>query len=156
VIAWLKSLLATGGATEDRPGTTRGVRPVERAAGFSWTAVPVSVDSTFCAVKGANLQLDRGAWAGAQRITVVDVAVARKGEATWAAGTPTTAWPADVALRPDTTYTLLVPDRPQREVTLRVLDSLPGEDDVLAVLQERGCRHQFEALVKGKIKGGGS
>jgi hypothetical protein len=113
--------------------------------------VPVSVDSTFCVEKGAKLQLDRGSWLSAGRISVVDTAGAQKGEATWASGAKTAPWPSGVALRSDATYVLLVPERPQRRVTLRVLDALPGEDDVLAVLQASGCRYQFDALVKEKI-----
>jgi hypothetical protein len=156
VIAWLRSLLATGGATENTPGATRSARPVEVAGSFSWTAVPVSVDSTFCIEKEAKLQLDRGAWFNAARVAVVDTAGALQGESKWTAGAKTAPWPSGVALRPDATYVLLVAERPQRKVTLRVLDRLPGEDDVLAVLEARGCRYQFEALVKEKIGAGRS
>lgn len=154
VIAWLKSLLATGGATENTPGATRSARPQVAAAGFSWTVVPASTDSTICVEKGAALKLDRGALLKATRVTVVDAAVGKQGEATWAPGSKTAAWPSDVALRADATYALLVPDQPQRTVTLRVLDRLPGEDDVLAELEARGCRHQFEALVREKTGAG--
>jgi len=41
--------------------------------------------------------------------------------------------------------------RPRRQVTLEVLDTLPSEDDVLAELHKRGCRHQFEAFVRDKL-----
>jgi len=151
VIAWLKNLLQTGGSTEKTPGAARSARPPEIAASFSWTVVPATVDSTFCVEKGAKLQLDRGAWTNAGRIAIVDAAGSQQGEATWTAGSKTAAWPTNVALRTDTTYSLLVPERPQRRVTLRVLDSLPGDDDVLTALEARGCRHQFEALVKEKM-----
>jgi hypothetical protein len=150
VIAWLKNLLQTGGSTEKTPGATRGARP-QMAESFSWTVVPVTVDSTFCVEKGAKLQLDRGAWTNAGRMAIVDAAGSQQGEATWTGGSRTATWPANVALRPDTTYALLVPERPQRRVTLRVLDKLPGDDDVLTELEARGCRHQFEALVKEKM-----
>ena len=156
VIAWIKSLLATGGSTENTPGATRSARPAAPAASFSWNVVPVSVDSTFCVEKGARLQLDRGPWFNAARVAVVDPASAQKGEATWESGSKTAPWPSGVELRGDATYALLVPERPQRSVTLRVLDSLPGEDDVLAVLEARGCRYQFEALVKEKMEAGKS
>lgn len=151
VIAWIKSLLATGGSTENTPGATRSARPAELAASFSWNVVPVSVDSTFCVEKGAKLQLDRGPWFNAGRVAVIDPAGSQQGEATWAAGSKMAPWPSGVEPRPDATYALLVPERPQRKVTLRVLDRLPGEDDVLAVLEARGCRYQFEALVKEKM-----
>lgn len=156
VIAWLKSLLATGGATENTPGATRSARPQIAAAGFSWTVVPASVDSTFCVEKGAVLKLDRGPLLKATRVTVVDVAVAKQGEATWASGSKTAAWPPAVALRADASYALLIPDQPRRTVTLRVLDRLPGDDDVLTELEARGCQFQFEALVREKTGAGKS
>ena len=45
-------------------------------------------------------------------------------------------------------------NRPREQVTLRVLDSLPGEDDVLAELATRECRYQFDAWVKEKMAAG--
>lgn len=154
VIAWIKDLMQTGGSTEKTPGATRSARIPEVRISFSWTAVPVTVDSTVCIEKGTRLQLLRAPSNRADRVTVVDQASAERGDVEWAAGIETAAWPAAVTLRPDTTYILLAPDnRPRRQITLRLLDSLPGEDDILAELQARGCRYQFDALVKEKIAG---
>ena len=49
---------------------------------------------------------------------------------------------------------MLVPDRPRRQITLRVLDKLPADDDVLTELHRLGCKHQFEAWVREKVAAG--
>ncbi len=78
-----------------------------------------------------------------------------RGEATFAAGSETAPWPAGVTLRPDGDYAILAPEnRPRRQVTLRVLDRLPGEDDILAELAARECKYQFDAWMKEKMAGG--
>lgn len=152
VVAWIKNLVQTGGSNEKTPGATRSARAPEQAAAFSWTAVPVTADSTICVAKGANLQLRRTASSSADRVTVVDLATSERGEAAFAAGSDTASWPAGVKLRPDGDYVLLAPEnRPRRQLTLRVLDSLPGEDDVLAELAARECKYQFDAWVKEKM-----
>ena len=114
--------------------------------------MPVSVDSTVCVARGARLQLVREPSAAAERITVVDVEMSRKGEVRWAGGSTTTAWPAAVDLRPDGSYILLIPDHPPRQLTLRMLERIPNDDDVLNELAERGCRHQFDAWMKERIR----
>lgn len=155
VIAWIKNLLQTGGVSERTPGATRSMRPPEPRAGFSWTDVPVNVDITFCVEKGAKLQLLRAPSPRAERITVVDQTGAGRADVEWAAGSETVSWPAEIALRPDATYALLAPDnRPPRQVKLRVLGSLPGDDDVLAELAARDCKHQFDAWLKEKTAEG--
>jgi hypothetical protein len=60
-----------------------------------------------------------------------------------------------VPVRADAAYSLLGTEgQPRKQVTLRVLDSLPGDEDVLAVLATRECRYQFDAWVKGKVAAG--
>jgi hypothetical protein len=44
--------------------------------------------------------------------------------------------------------------RPRRQITLRVLDRLPGEDSLLIELNRQGCSSQFEAWVRGKLAAG--
>jgi hypothetical protein len=154
VIAWIKNLFQTGGSSERTPGATRGMRPPDPPPTFSWTAVPVSADSTMCAQSGARLQLVRAPSRAADRVTVVDLGTGNKGEAQWKANSTTADWPADLALRTDATYVLLVPGRPQRQVTLRLLERLPGDDDVLAELAARGCRRQFDSWVSEKTAAG--
>jgi hypothetical protein len=154
VVAWIKNMLQTGGATERVPGATRGMRPAAEPT-FSWTAVPASVDSTICVEKGAKLQLRRIASPKADRIILINQATSERGEVEFAAGSDTVAWPATLQARADTTYALIGGENPaRRQVTLRILDSLPGDDDVLAELAMRDCKYQFEAWVKEKVAAG--
>ena len=45
VLAWLSDILKTGGATEITPGATRSIgRVAPRPMGFSWSAVPMTID----------------------------------------------------------------------------------------------------------------
>jgi hypothetical protein len=152
VTAWLKNILKTGGATESTTGVTRSIgRPAEKPrAGFSWSAIPVA-DGTVCIEKGAKLRLVRVASAKTERATVVDASNGQQAEAQWEAGSDAADWPAGVTPRPDGTYYVLVPDRPRKQITLRVLERLPAEDDLLAELQKRGCSSQFEAWVREKL-----
>lgn len=153
VMAWIKNVLRTGGATESTAGATRSIaRPPERPVGaFSWSAIPVA-DGTVCIQKGAKPTLVRaGTSKPAERATIVDSGNGQQADVQWTEGGDTAVWPANLALRADTTYYVLVPDRPRRQITLRVLDRLPGEDDVLAELQRRGCSGQFAAWVRGKL-----
>jgi hypothetical protein len=155
VTAWISNLLQTGGAKEKMPGATRSMRAPEIRVRFSWTDVPATVDSTFCAEKGAKLRLLRAPSSRPERITVVDKTGAARAEVEWAAGSETASWPAEITPSPDGIYVLLAPDnRPSRQVKLRVLDSLPGDDDVLAVLAARDCKHQFDGWVKEKTAAG--
>lgn len=156
VIAWIKNLVQTGGSHEKTPGATRSMRAPETPAGFSWTAVPTTTDSTICVEKGARLQLRRtSSQLAADRITVVDLTTAARADVEFAAGSTTAPWPAGVTPRDDGAYTLLAPEnRPRRQVTLRVLDRLPGDDDILAELAARECKHQFDAWVKEKLAAG--
>jgi hypothetical protein len=55
---------------------------------------------------------------------------------------------ANLMPRPDGTYLFVVGDRPPRRITLRVLATLPADDDVLTKLHELGCKQQFEAWVR--------
>jgi len=86
-----------------------------------------------------------------ERATIVDSANGQQADAQWAEGADSAGWPAGLALRADATYYVLLPDRPRRQITLRVLDRLPDEDDVLTELQRRGCSGQFAAWVRGKL-----
>ena len=155
VVAWLKNLLQTGGSTERTPGVTRSMQAATAPAPFSWTAVPATVDSTICVEKSAKLQLRRSASQRAERFIVLNQATSERGDAEFAAGSDTAAWPASVSVRADATYALLGTDsQPRKQVTLRVLDSLPGEDDILAALATRECRYQFDAWVRDKVAAG--
>ena len=156
VLTWLEDFLKTGGATEATPGATRSIgreAPKSRL-GFSWSAVPVTVDGSVCIEKGARLQLVRAPSLPAERVAVVDAASSERGEAQWEAGSDRAAWPANLAPRPDGTYHIIVGDRPPRRIVLRVLPTLPADDDVLTELHRLGCKQQFEAWVREKVASG--
>jgi hypothetical protein len=152
VFAWIRNFFETGGAQEKTTGAARGMLPPPSPSPFSWTAVPVWEDNVLCVVKGDSLQLVRPASQATARITVVDIERAQKGEARWAKGSLSTAWPSSVGLRPDAIYTLLVPDQEPRELKLRILDRVPGDEDLLTELAARGCRHQFDAWMRSRPK----
>jgi hypothetical protein len=155
VVAWIKTLIQTGGSHERTPGATRSARaPEQQPVAFSWTAIPVTANSTICVEKGAKLQLRRAPSPNEDRVTVVDLVTTERGEATFAAGSETAPWPAGVTPKPDGDYEILAPEnRPRRQLTLRVLDRLPGEDDILPELAARECKYQFDAWVKEKMAG---
>lgn len=155
VIAWIKTLVQTGGSNEKTPGATRSMRPPSPPASFSWTGIPTSVDSTICMPKSAKPELRRASAQAADRITVVDLTTAARADVEFPAGSPTAAWPATIAVQDDRAYVLLAPNnRPRRQLTLRVLDKAPGEDDILVELANRGCRYQFDAWVNEKLAAG--
>ena len=153
VWAWMKNMLKTGGSTEVTTGATRSVS--KGAAGvprpFSWTEVPTAVNGDICVQKGAKVLVTRTATARIDRATLVDAASGERAEVVWEAGSQTTDWPASLKLRDGAAYQLFQQDRPKRDVTLRVVDKLPHEDDLLAELQQRGCKHQFDAWLRDKI-----
>jgi hypothetical protein len=155
VLGWLRNILQTGGATETTPGATRSIarKAATPRTGFSWTVVPVTLDGTnnVCVPKGAKLMLARAYSVRADRATIVEAASSERGEAQWGPGSDTTAWPRGVAVRPDATYYFLMPDKPRRQVTLRVMERLPADADVLTELYKLGCRYQFEAWVRGTL-----
>jgi hypothetical protein len=152
VLAWLKGLLDTGGATETTAGATRSIgREMPRARiGFSWSAVPVTIDGSVCVAKGTALQLVRAPSASPERVAVIDTTSGQRGEAQWQAGSDAAAWPANLAPHPDATYLVVVGDRPPRKIVLRELATLPADEDVLTELHKLGCKPQFEAWVREK------
>jgi hypothetical protein len=156
VLAWLRGMLATGGSKEITPGATRGIRREPPAASaFSWSAVPATADATVCLIKGAKVELVRPVASRAERVGIIDAASGARGEAQWEAGSAATPWPAALPARADATYYLLIADRPQRQLTLRLLDATPADEDVLVALQRLGCRPQFEAWVRERLGTGG-
>jgi hypothetical protein len=152
VALWIRNVLSTGGATESRPGATRSIsRPPEKVrVPFSWSAIPLAT-GTVCVQKGAKLQLVRAGSAAGERFTVVDSATGQQAEGQWGAGSTTADWPTSLAPRTGVTYHVQVPERTRQDVVLRVIDSLPNEDDVLTELQKQGCKSQFEAWVRDKL-----
>lgn len=150
VLSWITTFFETGGARESTPGATRGVLPPPSR--FSWSEVPVESDGTVCVIRGQTLRLLRASFQATERITIVDVERSRKGDARWERGKKATAWPDKVEIRSNTTYTFLIPDRPPRQVTLRVLDQAPEDEDILAELAAQGCRQQFDDWMRDHTK----
>jgi hypothetical protein len=153
VVSWLKNILLTGGATEATPGAVRSIGRAQAKprTGFSWSAIPVTVDGPICIEKAASLQLVRAPSSRAERITVVDAVRSERGEAQWEANIETAAWPAGLAPRADGIYDLIVQGRSRRQVTLRVLERLPADADVLTELHRLGCKYQFESWVQERM-----
>jgi hypothetical protein len=153
VFSWIKSFLDTGGAQEKTTGAARSAAPPPAPMVFSWNAVPITYDGAVCVVKGRPLELVRTNTQGDGRAIIVDIEKAAKGDARWASGSRSTTWPSDVAIRPDGTFTLLVPDQPARQVTLSVLEQAPSAEDTLSTLAARGCKYQFDTWMKEQAKG---
>ena len=155
VMAWLQNLLRTCGSREQTPGATRSFKPGEAPVMFSWTAIPATTDGTFCVGRNAKLELRRAASPRVERLIVVNAATAERGEVEFAAGSSTTAWPAGVKLLPDATYSVVGGASGQRrQITLRILDKLPGEEDMVAELASRECSYQLDAWVREKTTAG--
>jgi hypothetical protein len=152
VVAWLKNLMQTGGASEATPGATRSAGvPARSPPRFSWSNIPTSSDGSVCILQASKPQLARAPVPVAQRVAVVDAESAARGEAEWPAGADLVAWPQGVGLRAGGTYYVLVEGRPRRQLRLELLSQPPADDDMLAELQRRGCRYQFDAFVREKL-----
>lgn len=154
VVSWIKNLMQTGLSQERTPGATRSMRPIEAPPKFSWTEVPAALDGNFCIEKGAKLKLRRAASARAERMTVTDVATSKSGEVEFADDADTTEWPVAVMPTADAVYSVAGADKRARRVKLRVLDSLPSDEDLVAELAARQCKHQFDLWVKEKVAAG--
>ena len=90
----------------------------------------------------------------AERATLIDATTGKQAELQWEPGSDTAAWPATLTLRNDGTYDVLLAGREPRQITLRVLDRLPSEDNLLIELNRLGCSSQFDAWVRGKLAAG--
>jgi hypothetical protein len=154
VFAWIKSFLDTGGAQEKTTGAARSATPPPMPPAFSWNTVPITYDGPVCVVKGRPLELVRTTTQGTGRAIIVDIEKATKGDARWESGSRSTAWPSEIAIRPDGMFTLLVPDQPARQVTMSVLDQPPNAEDTLSTLASRGCKHQFDTWMSEQAKKG--
>ena len=149
----VRKILETGGSRETSTGGTRSVAAkAQRPRGFSLVEIPAWVNGKVCVLKGGNVVLARQSTAGAERAVLVDAKSFERAQVTWEAGSATAAWPASLKLQPDATYQVLVQDREGRDVTLRVLDKAPDEDDTLIELHKAGCTHQLETWLRERMK----
>jgi hypothetical protein len=153
LLAWLRALMQSGGSREQTTGAVRSAvpKPTHARLKFNWAEIPVPAEGDICIVRDARLVLVRTPSSRAARATIVDMESSQTGQVEWAAGNDTTAWPANLQPRANASYRVITSDRAQRQVTLRVFDSRPADDDVLTALQERGCRVQFETWVREKL-----
>jgi hypothetical protein len=155
VWSWMMNMAKTGGSAEITTGATRSVKADSgKPRPFSWTEVPAGVNGSICVEKGAKVLVTRTSVARIDRATVVDTTSGERAEVKWEAGSQTAEWPAGMQLRADGAYQLFQQDRPKRDLTLRIVDKLPAEDDLLAELQKRGCQHQFNAWLRDKMAAG--
>lgn len=152
----VRKILATGGSRETSTGGTRSVAAkAQRPRVFSLVEVPSWVNGKVCLLKSGNVVLARQSTAGTERAMLVDARSFERAQVTWEAGSATAAWPASLKLQPDATYQVLVPDRDGRDVTLRLLDKAPDEDDMLVELHKLGCAHQLETWLRERMAGRG-
>jgi hypothetical protein len=149
----VRNILATGGAKETTAGGTRSVARVGRPRAFSLTEIPAWVNGKICVLKGANAMLVRQSTAGAERAMLVDAKSFERAQVTWESGSATAAWPASLKLAPDATYQVMVPDRESRDITVRILDKAPADDDMLIELHKSGCSYQLESWLRERMKG---
>lgn len=147
--------LVKGGGSERPTGAVRSAAgSAAKPLPFSWTEVPIDASGDICVEKGAKLSLVRGATTRQLDVTVVEKAAAQRGRATFADGAGAAAWPSELEPKVGS-YLLMVPDRPMREVTLRILSPLPNRAEALRVLHSQRCETQLKALVQEIAKGGG-
>jgi len=150
----VRKILETGGSRETSTGGTRSVAAkAQRPRGFSLVEIPAWVNGKVCVLKGGDVVLARQSTSGVERAVLVDAKSFERAQVTWEAGGATAAWPASLKLQPDATYQVLVPDREGRDVTLRLLDKAPEEDDMLVELHKLGCAHQLESWLRERMKG---
>lgn len=147
--AMVTDMLKTGGSTEKTMGATRSVsRPTGKPRGFSWVELPTAAEGNICLQKGASVLLTRVSTTRRDRVTLIDMSGGQRGEAVWEQGSQTATWPSEVTLRAGGTYQMMVQDMPMRQVTVRIVDKLPEDDDVLTALYEQGCQQQMATWLR--------
>jgi hypothetical protein len=147
----VRRILETGGATETTTGGTRSVARVGRSRAFSLVEIPSWVNGKVCVLKGGNVALVRQSTGGAERAMLVDAKSFERAQLTWESGSATAAWPATLKLASDATYQVMVPDRESRDITVRVLDKAPADDDMLIELHKLGCSYQLESWLRERM-----
>jgi hypothetical protein len=141
-------LVGKTGGSESSVGAVRAA-PATRATrppAFSWTAVPIEADGDWCVEKGSPLSLVRSAGERPLKVTLVDVAASQRTELTFDAGKADIPWPEAFAPKVGS-YAVLVPDRPMRQIRLRLIAPLPSREDTLRVLHGQRCEVQMRAFL---------
>lgn len=129
-------------------GTRSGNALASQKPGFSWRMVPIDPGGDVCIEKGAALELLRGKPGKPLSVAIVNRQNQARGEATFAVGAATAAWPASVGSDVGI-YQIAFPDGPARTIRLRPITPLPAADDTLRVLHGQRCLAQVEAWLSG-------
>ncbi|MEO1265395.1 MAG: hypothetical protein AAFV26_06795, partial [Pseudomonadota bacterium] len=147
LLTLVSNYIKTGGTSSDRTAATRGLTVGATAAsGFSLTAVPVTARGPYCVVKGKPLKLSRSKGGQKLTVTIVDMTAAKRGQATFGAKATTADWPSDVTAG-DARYAIVAKGQPMRQVTLKLIDAPPSDDEILPALFANKC----EAQLKGYL-----
>lgn len=120
----------------------------ERAAVFSWKQIPIDAEGDYCIGKGSGLVLARLVDKEMQPATVIDVRAGARAQVIFAAGNTTAVWPATIVVKTGP-YALQLPEKPPRQVRLRVIDPLPQADETLRLLHSQRCQAQIDAWLRG-------
>jgi hypothetical protein len=145
----VRKLLETGGSKDNVAGAVRSAAlTANKPRNFSLMEIATWVNGKACVLKGANIVLARQSTSGAESAVLVDAKSFERAQVEWEAGNATTAWPAKLTLRADTTYQVLMQDREGRDITVRLMDKAPDQDDMLIELHNLGCTHQLETWVR--------
>ncbi len=132
------------------PSGTRGYNatPPAPKPSFSWRMVPIDPGGDVCIEKGAALELLRTRPGKPLSVAIVNRQDQKRGEATFAVGSVTAAWPASVGSEVGI-YQISFPDGPARTIRLRPIAPLPAADETLRVLHGQRCLAQVEAWLAG-------
>lgn len=135
------------GATESQVGGMRSAaigRP--KPLPFSWTGIPLDADGDWCVEKGASLTLVRPNPSRAERVTVVDVAATQRIEVTFEPGQTSRPWPEGLAAKTGS-YALILPDKPMRQIRMRLISPLPAREETVRVLHGQRCDAQLRTFL---------
>jgi hypothetical protein len=139
-----------GGGSEANIGATRGIAIRTRPENypFAWNAVPFTAKDNICVENDSKLEFVRGNTDRAVRAILVDPD-GQRSEVAFAAGTASIPWPSKSPATADANYTMLVPDQPMRQFTLRfVKESETSSAQAIQTLYAKGCVFQLESWVR--------
>jgi hypothetical protein len=146
---WSKAreLFETGGVDQSKVGAVRSMAPPKAvASAFAWDVIPATASGSVCLLQGTAIGLERAAGDNSKELTIVDVASNAKFVVKFADGARQTAWPQDVALKPDASYQLVPSNGRLRQITVRIVDRASTEEAAaFQALLARDCRAQTKA-----------
>ena len=145
----VRKYVETGGTRTGAVGATRSAVPTLAAAPkpFSWTEVPLSVAGDYCVDKGSPLALVRDVSSGDLDVTVIDLQNSIRARAHFPSGSKRARWPAEIEPTVGK-YAFVIGGQPLRQIRLRPIDPLPGDEETLRVLFTQRCESQVEAYLQ--------